>query len=158
MEDKVKYYTPEIEEFHVGFDFEFNGTDCNWIRTGYEKHTILKSEKEYFGLFTLSWVENIYKNNISDWIRVKYLDKEDIESLGWVVRNDKTRAICKNEYTLGDFILSLLSNGTVIIRHPNTKNHSEWGKQSSYHHVFTGVAKNKSELSRLMEQLGIKNG
>ena len=31
-----KYYTPEIEEFHIGFEFETAIIDCNWVNHGWE--------------------------------------------------------------------------------------------------------------------------
>lgn len=66
-----KYYTPEIEEFHVGFECEYKSTINNntyW--------TSLKLEKEHFS-------DDHYYNPFRLFLRVKYLDKEDIESLGF---------------------------------------------------------------------------
>ncbi len=70
-----KYYTPEIEEFHVGFEYEwFDGSDWN------------KVTQKYFdgGLFNNGDGEHPFEYQLSDvGIRVKYLDQEDIESLGF---------------------------------------------------------------------------
>lgn len=61
---KDKYYTPSIEEFHVGFEFELKDPITQiWVKF------IFEEDKLWF-----------IKSNIS---RVKYLNKEDIESLGF---------------------------------------------------------------------------
>jgi hypothetical protein len=61
---KNKYYTPEIEEFHVGFEYERNQYNNNiWFKYVVERKDVLDhSDKD---------------------IRVKYLDREDIESAGF---------------------------------------------------------------------------
>ena len=65
-----KYYIPSIEEFHVGFEYE--------ILTNYTK----ENEKWEFvnNPFTIERLEIFIENKH---VRVKYLDKDDIESLGF---------------------------------------------------------------------------
>lgn len=66
-----KYYTPEIEEFHIGYKYEItNGNE--WVSKIFSKED-LKS-------FLYEKLENGINQK---YIRTKYLDKEDIESLGW---------------------------------------------------------------------------
>ena len=62
-----KYYTPSIEEFYVGFEYEVNYGENDW-------------QKEC--LWAKPEVVTLPYMNLEN-IRVKYLDKEDIESLGF---------------------------------------------------------------------------
>ena len=68
------HYVPKIEEFHVGFEYELLDYGGN-----------MKGKEWREDIITL--VEDI--ENAREWlrdgeIRVKYLDKEDIESFGFV--------------------------------------------------------------------------
>ena len=70
---KNKYYTPEIEEFHVGFEYETSYLQAcgTWSRE------VL--EEDYVGYF-----HSIYSGDaVPTEFRVKYLDKDDIEDLGF---------------------------------------------------------------------------
>lgn len=89
-------------------------------------------------------------------IRVKYLDKEDIESLGWVFK-DKCQWDIPFTYSFSDIGIGEVDNvkgGWKLI-------YSKYGWCSiikdCYGEVshFRGVIKNKSELKKLMVQLGI---
>ena len=79
MEDK--YYTPKIEEFHVGFEYEqheiINERDPHW------KMMVKKmgfSKKEINQMFyNVDLIGNLDQKRI----RVKYLDSSDIESFGF---------------------------------------------------------------------------
>lgn len=67
MKEESKYYTPTLEEFHVGFELEIKLHELK----PWEKHIWLPGDQA-------SSVEKYL-----DQVRVKYLDKEDIESLGF---------------------------------------------------------------------------
>lgn len=81
-----KHYTPEIKEFHVGFKFELHedvgDNNFDWQENSFCE-TINPENKSYikkstlWNFFALS--ESLKEGNI----RVKYLDKEDIETLGF---------------------------------------------------------------------------
>lgn len=133
-----KYYTPEIEEFHVGFEYEH------------------LQDEEMFGeitrginycLYTLDAqdeLEVIVANLEDDRLRVKHLDKEDIESLGF--KQDHNHNDVRFGYT----------NGSTRIQHTPHRNNIEiyqWGHESD---TVSGITiKNKSELKRLLKQLNI---
>jgi hypothetical protein len=144
-----KYYTPDIEEFHVGFEYEmYDPYDGSWNPS---KMTT-KSNLEF------------YRDVIED-IRVKYLDKEDIESLGWKYIKDSSLNKKRHQYYfyLDNFILITLG-GSILIKH--SKSFSvPWGTEIHLQAIvdfadirFYGTTKNKSELKRLMKQLGIWDG
>ena len=148
-----KYYTPTIEEFHVGFEYEVNfGSIENpdWVK-----------ESLYRGTEVIVLPFMITQN-----IRVKYLDKEDIESLGWEFvslkyEGNKIRKL-KKEYLNKD-ITSLKSweieycyyymDYNFDTNHLVIHNDQEY---SASYVWFDGIIKNKSELKILLKQLGIE--
>ena len=119
-----KYYAPEIEEFHKGFEVE-------WFEDQFKK--------ESFGITTDDDLEIIDDEIRERKIRVKYLDREDVESFGW-------NQIEYDSYKLGSFIFEFNNQyKTFIYLEKNNEN------------VFVGNIKNKSELKKIMIQTGIIN-
>lgn len=139
-----KYYTPTLEEFHVGFEFELEierATSANNIKNIFLPCTFGNNQDggEAWELLSGYAVHN--KDSIlavirdavnNDKVRVKYLDREDIESLGW----EKYGA---NFIKPGANLL-LHADGSIMILKGDFP-------------VFSGIIKNKSELKRLMKQL-----
>lgn len=120
-----KYYTPEIEEFHVGFEFE-------------EFYNDVWNQRVYISGYFMDYDMSCRFGKEKDKIRVKYLDREDIES-------------------------------TIFYFDENGCYHDRWADKSLFHSdgenkvmikikgdtVFHGTIKNKSELKKLLKQLGI---
>ena len=140
MENNL-YYTPTLEDFTEGLEYEWKVT------------------KDYQS-FTHS-----FKSILPDLqnMRIKYLDQSDIESLGW---RFKTKGPFRTWYTGSDswfnntiptgdsgrywsFELShdIKYNGIII------KAGTNYGDTDTF---FEGTIKNKSELIKLMQQLNIK--
>lgn len=133
-----KYYTPTIEEFHVGFEYEEKfQTKNEW------RKTILEDVDDFKRMEV-----NVNDNDR----RVKYLDREDIESLGFEVTNDVNGGLHPSYdrffkegksmdyialYNYADQWLTIHSDGE-----PNDIR-------------FYGIIKNKSELKRILKQIGI---
>jgi hypothetical protein len=170
----AEYYTPVIEEFHVGFEYEAflqqvkvletphqEGNDWvypvenigyNWVKQEYKQDSFL----EYDCIDEEASYRNIYPSEI----RVKYLDREDIESLGWEYDNNGEPYPEREPYELPTsfdldtqledgicYILYLYSDKTVWI---------EWIKDcAGMGYIFKGTIKNKSELKTVLKQLGI---
>lgn len=135
-----KYYTPTIEEFHVGFEYQHKGLlDINQIEEKFYNFNYDLKDK------SLEEINYAINNN---WIRVKYLDQEDIESLGWVKHN-----INKNCYYIE---LHKNTFGTIYMEYYDEQE-TKWCIESDRHGetIFIGTIKNKSELKKLMKQLGI---
>jgi hypothetical protein len=129
-----KYYTPEIEEFHIGFEYEWNNSneDDKW------RIAVADLENCYHS------VQDIQQELNYQHYRIKYLDKEDIESLGWKFYENDTiplKAFSKNE----DYKLTYISGMHRVSIANNLVEHTH----------FDGSIKNKSELKKLMKQLGI---
>ncbi len=149
-----KYYTPTLEEFHVEFEYEIfqKGTPYDSkILTTFpveENDTWLKSKyPDPFLGYNIEKILGIHKP------RVKYLDKEDIESLGLKFK--------KEEYLVTDEYYRLVFKFSEIPYeldyYPN-RNRIYIGNTETYEdHVtkFDGTIKNKSELVKLLKQLGI---
>lgn len=132
-----KYYIPSIEELHEGFEIHVPTI------ARYEKHILTKED-----------LINACKFGISREV-VKYLDKEDIEELGWGKGKFLNHEFYEfstffgepkreNQWTLR-FWKKLIANQYNCIITQTTSGHSR----------FLGEIKNKSELKRLMKQLNI---
>ena len=140
-----KYYTPELEEFYVGFEFEYSHNKINYKKQIYDGSQVLKS-KSYYDDHGCEYdaVEDDLKH-----IRVKRLDREDIESLGWV--NGEI-------YGMGCY-LRPDKNGKAIIDGYQLVFHSweyiEIYQESTSDIKFSGTIKNKSELKKVLKMLGI---
>jgi len=129
------HYTPTIEEFHPGFEFEhqvisYCGSSVEWVKT----------------IFTPSdSVDGLFKGLPNDWYelpRVKYLDREDIESLGFVY-----------DHTNKDLVDKFLERGYTDddTRDPS-KSHFMMKYSRDNHMISTLIVKNKSELKRILKQ------
>ena len=145
------YYTPSIEEFHVGFEFETSYLE------DYDTWKKVTLEFDDFGFYTSTWEVD---SNPTEF-RVKYLDKEDIESLGFKFLGQSI----DNWYIINKVYerpLSNASNRSIKLQHDFRTNQGivmygfEWedckGEEET---LYRGECKNKSELKRLLKQLGI---
>ena len=81
--------------------------------------------------------------------RVKYLDKEDLESLGFEFLNEQRHM---HEFKKDKYYLEYCFAG------PYFKEVQIYydGKGDDWRYVFDGTIKNKSELKVLLKQLGIQ--
>jgi hypothetical protein len=145
MENNNKYYTPTIKEFHVGFEYEFKHPS-GWVKE------------------SMSWQSphEIFADAIvMKSIKVKYLDQDDIESLGW--NYIPTKSIGKTHYeglfkdtTIGKMILEHdWLNNYITIKTMNYIRDGSGRFDGYITYVNRLIIKNKSELSKLMKQLGI---
>lgn len=173
-----KYYTPTIDEFHVGFEYELFRhpsyglhSDCNesemkWVVDDDFSDTFCDYEVDSIGEVGCFLNDNR--------IRVKYLNKEDIESLGFIQRDN-----IEIQHLFGP--INLKSDEEQIIY---TKTITEFGGLTAYLHfysnrstnygtilsihkdltnpynqkqLFYGAVKNKSELVKLLKMLGIND-
>ena len=135
-----KYYTPEISEFFVGFEYE---TLYLQDYDTWKKEILEEDDAGYF--------QSIYSGDaIPTEFRVKYLDKEDIESLGWefIKQHPGTTSFDfeKEEYSL-NFDPEFGSKWNLRIY--------DGEDQDSEFNYFSGYVKNKSELIKLLKQLQI---
>lgn len=129
-----KYYTPKLGEFFQGFEYQVLRNN-NW-----EKEDLLYSNK-YIKVHGFSYLDSLIQGNK---VRVKYLDSEDIESLGF-------KEEFKNEnfinYKKSEFVyLSYNINLNII----DINNGLDYNDSFTY---FYGKIKNKSEFIKLLKML-----
>jgi len=128
-----KYYTPSIEEFHVGFEFETSYLE------DYDTWKKVTLEFDDFGFYTSTWEVD---SNPTEF-RVKYLDKEDIESLGF--KFDQYRSSGFHFYLNNYELHQPYLDTKCILKEINTNQI-----------LFNGIIKNKSELIKVLKQTEIK--
>jgi len=133
------YYTPEAEEFYIGFEYEIEQHGDNTFRVDNEWATF---ELEYEELtFPKLWLK-------PNSVRVKYLDSEDIKSLGFRQITDDCYDLPLKEFRgRTNQELRILLRETVLIYLAISPGDSETMV------LFTGKIKNKSELKKLLKQL-----
>lgn len=169
---KQKYYTPSLDEFHIGFKFEYlasggkllKGHPDNWERW---KRSVV--DEDWFNRiledFEKSDVGLVDMEDVSKY-RVKYLDQQDIEELGWIHHEGGKRfTFASRESEIwGDcadcirhkFTLSLSTQPGVI----RLKRNDSGGFMGMVDHLAYDLdmvgCKNYNELERLMEQFKIQ--
>ncbi len=130
MSEEAKYYTPEIDEFHVGFECEFK----NSMQSNEWEHEIC--DQDTVSLAYVAIEHEDYEGEFANTFRVKHLDKSDIESFGF---KQKTS-------------ISYVKEGCRI--HCWENNLLEINDDSG-EHMCTATVKNKSELKKLLKMIGI---
>lgn len=161
MENNL-YYTPTIEEFHVGFEFEKYDNRVA-IYSNYPKESTTTNWHKFKYDLTSIRLSQLGTHLYSKTIRIKYLDQSDIESLGWKFENTKNSFFTKknlNTYKIvkesgfntgTTYTLEQLDNNLYLI---SSESYSSYGGET-YKMVFN--LNNKSELIKLMQQLNINN-
>jgi hypothetical protein len=165
-----KYYTPTIEEFHVGFEYYFCSAYQEGVSTteveidgidGYEPETFNFDIWNYMRNKNESW-KDLFQSMIDhNQVKVKYLDKEDVKSIleefGYKIGD---------EYCTGGWSKSYLDELEWYIEGFNDKEGHDLFifKDESKGLIsieddevfkFIGNIKNKSELKIILKQLNL---
>jgi len=165
---ETKYYTPSIEEFHVGFEYEYRTNGDDWI-----KHALFTKAD------LLECIDDLEEND--NIIRTKHLDREDIESFGFVdvsrtkgnydstdEREDKVFLLKQNYPSLkvsdyhNRFVLRIMKDREIRIQRRGYCKvgegayppHGCW-RYCGSSHLFQGTIRNRSELKRILTQIGV---
>lgn len=145
-----KYYTPSIEEFHVGFIFEELFQDKPTKMRVYTKEELKAFPFRWQQLIldTSHSISRITSKIKQNEVRVKYLDKEDIESLGF------------NINSVGDFTYKEELHIIAYTYKTNVELSYDYDSRvcyigSSGQTAFYGIIKNKLEFKKLLKQLNI---
>jgi hypothetical protein len=137
-----KYYTPTIDEFHVGFRYE-----------GYSSSTVCENKE-----WVHHWEPRIFKDGhliypghgdflIAENTRVKYLDESDIEELGWVRDEKDDRNAHISFYFKADISFRLFFyKETLRVAIEDLIEYC----------LFLGKIKNYNELRKVMKMLEFK--
>lgn len=141
-----KYYTPTIEEFHIGFEYEeLINFDMLSIRPNDHIDRVEWCKMDMKDIEFMSLNEIRSKLEFES-IRVKYLDEKDIEDLGFI-------KLLANIYTLKDKV-----KGPIRLQYFENANYLAVfypGYSNTGIQLFQGIIKNKSELKVLLKQLNI---
>lgn len=169
METTNKYYTPTIEEFHIGFECEKTGLDGLELPPQWHEYVV------NFNTFNEPLFKG--KDKIGPAFRVKYLDKEDIESFGFKCIEENEDGsfykYSKDSYNNSKIILDhfIWTTGIddVFTEHRKIKIYRTGGEPITFRYNSTeeklpidrdmlslSIVKNKSELKILLKQLGIE--
>lgn len=139
----AKYYTPSIAEFHIGFEFEY----CPLFKDEWIKKVLEPTKR---GLSKLVETYEDYPDDslADEMYRVKYLDKTDIEELGFEESFDEP----------GEWFWKYKDNMDIQLYFDDKHGNKDQGIGVTIYNdtiVFSGYIKNKSELKVLLKQLEI---
>ena len=135
-----KYYTPTIEEFHVGFEYSILTEDPTIYDTRIVETTL--------GLYnTIRLVEEKYGA-----ISVKYLDVDDIKSCGFTFDEgtSKQYSIINKDNDKYSIYFDCLDRTDIIRDGIGIIIYNDISEE-----LFRGYIKNKSEFKLLIKQLNI---
>ena len=148
MKPEDKCYVPESGEFKDNFEYEYLERGGVWV------------EDSVLSVFDPTTMELINDSHNQGGLRVKFLDKSDVESLGWEHdynlepipnRDDlpvfEGYALDSQKDTGELWTLFHFSDNVIWIEY--TVNCGVQG------YIFKGTIQNKSELITLLKQLGI---
>lgn len=157
MKEDNKYYTPDLEDLCIGYECEILNTADAQLR--WYKETVDKA--------MLPIVVRISDKGI----RTKYLDREDIESLGWVEFNnsrgemdqpwylsyrhkDNNKLILNHTGHINDPDPAYQKvSDTIAIYEDHNKPNEAWSHNQQW--KYRGKCKSKNELKTLVKWLWI---
>lgn len=124
-----KYYTPDIEDFYIGYE-------CELLYEDWEKSIYSTTHVDFFN------IEHLIKLNR---VRTSFLTKEQIEAEGWTFVKERD-AFKKNDGLYKCYMNYFSnSNGSSMTIHD--------GHGSTY---YDGECKSVNEFRRIEKWLGIK--
>ena len=156
-----EYYTPEIDEFCINFPFEYrsdrylqilDNTKGQWEAEEFSAASGQDGECERDDIEKL-----ISENNL----RVKHLDQEDIESFGFTKDNVTLLSLYtdKDDVTRHFEMVRSNESGEIEIHHCSESQKTVIKKRELKNSddliLFFGTIRNKSELSRILKQVGV---
>ena len=144
--EKEKYYQPKIEEFHYGFKFEIKEKEI-WIKMSFWDGICPSGADR-------EWLNDLICN---EEIRVPYLSKEDIESLGFKPWENIENKVSAHIFGYREGF-SFVGNSSPYRLYVDYKTNKVAIKEplSDGQFIFRGIIKNKSELKKLMQMLEIQ--
>ncbi len=170
-----QYYTPKIEEFREGFEFETTtmssgGLTIMDLSQPEKPLEIIKDPQSIWDkrIFALNpdilWedsVSHILALLRNGQVRVKWLDREDIETFGWAFSGRtidnwydlvESRTMGLSNYSNRSFKIQhdFRTNQGIVIRGYEYDNFS--GDSET---LYRGICRNKSELEETLKKVGI---
>ena len=169
MSEDSKYYTPTIEEFHIGFEFESDYILFhNGNRLKAESWAKIKLTED------MDWIWEAYRYDaVNTEFRVKHLDREDIESFGFgddelfsehtgrFMFHKEDSITPRGKQNVGLYFVPQTYWVMLFFYEASSGAYSVElkGKDSTVNFykntAFAGQIKNKSELERVLRQVGV---
>lgn len=158
--ENEKYYMPSIEEFCVGFEYQsaqrfMDGT----VKTKEDFDNAVWENNVFVNQYDLPYVQRALSGRNAEngfcGIRVKYLDREDIESFGFMFNNESDEF---NQVSYSLITEYKVKRGMIKFTHGINDTdsyisaHVVGGIDST---IFLGKIKNKSEFRKTLQQLSI---
>ena len=151
-----KYYTPDLEDLHLGYEFEIKNDEGEWVPNGLYLSP-LSSRGEDYNLILIAEKE----------IRTPYLSKEDIESLGFILKHksvdywfeyNKQLLLSPefNKFHGGTAYRIFLNYGFHDNRLSIKADFEGNGNYDSSEFLFEGECKSINELKKILKWLKIK--
>lgn len=157
-----EYYTPNIDEFYPGVEFEIYHEPIKWIGSPDKWNKWIKyifGPKDESLFFEDITGINYFIEKCPKEIRIKYLDSEDIQECGFIKSVQSGNLFLKeecyhfgpkgNKTGVGINFYSPLTKCTIFIIHEDST-------RIAGIPIFNGVIKNKFELKKLIKMLNIK--
>lgn len=147
-----KYYIPEMKDLHIGMDCEIYSQNTRKLIRKVGWHNVKVDHgckmSEYIGILKCN---HLIKTKH---LRVKYLDRDDIESFGFINtekgydENELSYQSCESSADNFKYIIlySLINKGAWIYKLYNDDSEED---------LFKGTIKNISEFKILLKQLNI---
>jgi len=151
MKEENKYYVPDLEEFHVGFEFEIVPSKglmiVDYGKPEEKSQTVWATEFEKMIYGDSRYDINIMGTGLPEInagikgkkVRARYLNREDIKAEGF-------RFISEDSFEKDNYTLKF--NPNEYGRWVKIKDH-----EVEYDH-FSGNIRNRSELKRVLNQIG----
>jgi hypothetical protein len=146
---EAKYYTPEIREFCIGFEYECNPAELAGGRPNWVKDVVTNA-------INLQGIETLLEAGC---IRVKYLDAQDIEECGFTTDAGEIPSVFTYYKVLPDKTIYQISPYWYMrkeFRENLVRIYKGELHQYPYNEIFRGNIKNKSELKKVLQMLDIK--
>jgi hypothetical protein len=137
-----KYYTPTIEDIYIGFEYEYLNSKEIWVKSNDFSNEYMYEDSPLYG---------VYKDIENEKIRVKYLDKEDIETEGFEL-------VDEGEYQVDSYYSKKVDKVQAVIEYRVRLWSDSWvniWSEDTGSTYFGGTIKNKSEFKRILKMIGV---
>lgn len=141
--DSLYYYTPSIEDIHVGYECEIYNANSEWFPITITLGHIFND--------LLFYTRDISKE-LTNLFRTPYLTKEQIEEEGWLYKNNS--GLLAFQRTKPELHSAKRINNELVFLKYNLNNHQlTFMKNSGI--IYDGVCPSINEFRKIVKLLGI---
>lgn len=153
--DSLTYYTPSIEDIHVGYKCEVYGQSTTKLIKNISFHEVTVGLHMEVGKSVgINQIPNLIKK---EYIRTPYLTKEQIEKEGWV--EDTDHPIFSGSLSIKNdkatYLLRMIDKTNIrIIRYTKPDHNNIW-KMQQRSTIYDGDCPSINEFRKIVKLLGI---